>query len=142
MNWYMYVCIKTYLCNVCILPAISAHQLQLKCMSSHFFPCHPYIKSTTILSDNCCSSHDDHMCLCVCVCILYMQVWSWMCIIIIQVSNFFCVSMALFLNFFNLWIVSLGGYDTIYHFSMLQGLSTKFVSTCLFIDTLTCIREC
>ena len=35
-----------------ILPEISAHHLQLKCMGGHFFPCHPYIESTTVLSDN------------------------------------------------------------------------------------------
>ena len=26
--------------------------MRLKCMCSHFFLCHPYIESTTILSDN------------------------------------------------------------------------------------------
>ena len=36
-----------------ILAEISAHHLQLKCIGSHFFPCHPYIESTTtVLSDN------------------------------------------------------------------------------------------
>ena len=35
-----------------ILGEISAHHLQLKCMGGHFFPCHPYIESTTVLSDN------------------------------------------------------------------------------------------
>ena len=34
-----------------ILPEISAYHLQLKCMGSHFFPGHPYIESTTVLSD-------------------------------------------------------------------------------------------
>ena len=43
-----YVCVETY---VYILPEISAHHLQLKFMGSHFFPCHPYIESTTVLSD-------------------------------------------------------------------------------------------
>ena len=43
-----YVCIKTYLY---ILPEISAHHLQLKCMGGLFFPCHPNIESTTVLSD-------------------------------------------------------------------------------------------
>ena len=37
---------------MCILPEISAHHLQLKCMGGHFFRCHPYIESTTVLSDN------------------------------------------------------------------------------------------
>ena len=37
---------------MCILPEISAHHLQLKCMGGHFFRCHPYIeRSTTVLSD-------------------------------------------------------------------------------------------
>ena len=43
------VCIETY---VYILPEISAHHLQLKCMGSHCFPCHPYMESTTVLSDS------------------------------------------------------------------------------------------
>ena len=34
-----------------ILPEISAYHLQLKCMGGHFFPGHPYIESTTVLSD-------------------------------------------------------------------------------------------
>ena len=34
-----------------ILAEISAHHLQLKCMGGYFFSCHPYIESTTILSD-------------------------------------------------------------------------------------------
>ena len=37
---------KTYLCNY-----ITAHHLQLKCIGGYFFPCYPYIESTTILSD-------------------------------------------------------------------------------------------
>ena len=37
---------------ICIyLPEISAQHLELKCMGGHFFPCHPYIESTTVLSD-------------------------------------------------------------------------------------------
>ena len=37
-----------------ILPEISAYHLQLKCMGGHFFfPGHPYIESTTVLSDTC-----------------------------------------------------------------------------------------
>ena len=44
-----YVCIKAYM--LYILPEISAHHLQLKCMGGHFFPCHPYIESTIVLSD-------------------------------------------------------------------------------------------
>ena len=37
-----------------ILPEISAHHLQLKCMGQpFFFLCHPYIESTTVLSDTC-----------------------------------------------------------------------------------------
>ena len=43
-----YVCIKIYMY---IIPEISAHHLQLKCMGGHFFSCHPYIESTTVLSD-------------------------------------------------------------------------------------------
>ena len=43
-----YVCIKTYLY---ILPEISAHHLQLKCMGGHFFSVPSYIESTTVLSD-------------------------------------------------------------------------------------------
>ena len=35
-----------------ILPEISAYHLQLKCMGGHFFSGHPYIESTTVLSDN------------------------------------------------------------------------------------------
>ena len=35
-----------------ILPEISAYHLQLKCMGGHFFPGHPYIESTTVLSDS------------------------------------------------------------------------------------------
>ena len=34
-----------------ILPEVSAFHLQLKCMGGHFFPGHPYIENTTILSD-------------------------------------------------------------------------------------------
>ena len=35
-----------------ILPEISGHHLQLKCVwAAIFFPCHPYIESTTVLSD-------------------------------------------------------------------------------------------
>ena len=34
-----------------ILAEISAYHLQLKCMGGHFFPGHPYIESTTVLSD-------------------------------------------------------------------------------------------
>ena len=34
-----------------ILAEISAYHLQLKCMAGHFFPGHPYIESTTVLSD-------------------------------------------------------------------------------------------
>ena len=42
------MCILTYLY---ILAEISAYHLQLKCTGGHFFPGHPYIESTTILSD-------------------------------------------------------------------------------------------
>ena len=35
-----------------ILAEISAHHFQLKCIGGHFFRCHPYIESTTVLSDN------------------------------------------------------------------------------------------
>ena len=34
-----------------ILPEIPAYHLQLKCMAAIFFPGHPYIESTTVLSD-------------------------------------------------------------------------------------------
>ena len=34
-----------------ILAEISAYHLQLKCMGGHLFPGHPYIESTTVLSD-------------------------------------------------------------------------------------------
>ena len=34
-----------------ILAEISAYHLQLKCMAAIFFPGHPYIESTTVLSD-------------------------------------------------------------------------------------------
>ena len=34
-----------------ILAEISAYHLQLKCMGGHFFLGHPYIESTTVLSD-------------------------------------------------------------------------------------------
>ena len=44
------MCVLKLIC-IYILPEISAHHLQLKCMGSHFFPCHPYIESTTVLSD-------------------------------------------------------------------------------------------
>ena len=47
---------------ISILPDISApHHLQLKCMGGHFCPCrHPYIESTTILSDIRTSSSNYH----------------------------------------------------------------------------------
>ena len=35
-----------------ILAEISAYYLQLKCMAAIFFPGHPYIESTTVLSDS------------------------------------------------------------------------------------------
>ena len=35
-----------------ILAEISAYHLQLKCMGGHLFPGHPYIESTTVLSDS------------------------------------------------------------------------------------------
>ena len=34
-----------------ILAVISAYHLQLKCMGGHFVSSHPYIESTTALSD-------------------------------------------------------------------------------------------
>ena len=34
-----------------ILAKILAYHLQLKCMGGHFFLGHPYIESTTVLSD-------------------------------------------------------------------------------------------
>ena len=34
-----------------ILPEISAFHLQLKCKSGHFVSGHPYIESTTVISD-------------------------------------------------------------------------------------------
>ena len=34
-----------------ILPKILAYHLQSKCMGGHFFLGHPYIESTTVLSD-------------------------------------------------------------------------------------------
>ena len=42
--------ILTYM-YIILLPEISAYHLQLKCMGGHFFPGHPYIESTTVLSD-------------------------------------------------------------------------------------------
>ena len=36
-----------------ILAEMSAYHLQMKCMGGHFFPGHPYIGSTTVLSDTC-----------------------------------------------------------------------------------------
>ena len=38
-------------CNVVYIAENSAHHLQLKCMGGLFFLCHPYIESTTVLSD-------------------------------------------------------------------------------------------
>ena len=34
-----------------ILAEISAYHLQLKCMGGHFFPGHPCVENTTVLSD-------------------------------------------------------------------------------------------
>ena len=34
-----------------ILPEISAYHLQLKCKGGHCFPGHPYVESTTVLSN-------------------------------------------------------------------------------------------
>ena len=41
-----------YKFHLFISAEISAHHFQLKCMGSHFFSGHPYIESTTVLSDN------------------------------------------------------------------------------------------
>ena len=43
---YMYILTYLY-----ILAETSAYHLQLKCMGGHFISGHPYIESTTVLSD-------------------------------------------------------------------------------------------
>ena len=42
---------NTYVCIKYVLADISAHHLQLKCMDGNFFPGHPNIDSTAVLSD-------------------------------------------------------------------------------------------